>query len=231
MDVIDDHTIGGLTPEQDLADTVMQDIVNCVETIGDVGEKTVVLTVWGAKWVKQVWDFWRIGGSAGQFASDVLQTLDEIEDEPEDFIEVHRVEHTKTVEYRGETEVIFDNKKTTKRLRKGKRSCFAAAIAKRAYLKFGERPMSEANVLVTRRWLAKLLTEDSFKDLRTCDKTIAIDRALFLSFVPTKEFGMMKLAVATRSWEKRVTENNSFPGFFTKVFGVGQLPNSEDFSH
>jgi hypothetical protein len=210
---------------------MLQDVVNGLETLGDVGENTIVLTVWGAKWVKHVWDFWRLGGSAGQFAADALKTLDEVDDEPEDFIEEHVTEHRKRVRDVDGVRTIFDNVKTTKRLRKGKRSCFAAALAKQAYLKFGERSMSEANILVTRKWLAKLLTEDMYKDLRTCDKTIAIDRALFLSFVPTKEFGMMKLAVASRPWEKRVLENNSFPGFFGRVFGVGKFPATEDFSH
>jgi len=231
MDGLELQTMGSACPTDDLTDTMLQDVVNGLETLGDVGENTIVLTVWGAKWVKHVWDFWRLGGSAGQFAADALKTLDEVDDEPEDFIEEHVTEHRKRVRDVDGVRTIFDNVKTTKRLRKGKRSCFAAALAKQAYLKFGERPMSEANILVTRKWLAKLLTEDMYKDLRTCDKTIAIDRALFLSFVPTKEFGMMKLAVASRPWEKRVLENNSFPGFFGRVFGVGKFPATEDFSH
>lgn len=225
------QTMGNASPTDDLVDTVLQDMVNIVEKVGDIGEETVVLTVWGAKWVKHVWDFWRLGGSAGEFAADALQTLDAVEDEPEDFIEEHKTEHRKMVKDVNGVRTIFDNVKITKRLRKGKRSCFAAAVAKQAYLKFGERPMSEANILVTRKWIAKYLEDVKFKDLRTCDKTIAIDRALFLSFVPTREFGRMKLAVASRPWEQRVVENNSFPGFFGKVFGVGKFSDSEDFSH
>lgn len=104
-------------------------------------------------------------------------------------------------------------------LKKGNRSRFAASVAKLAYNKFGERPMSEANLLVTRKWLQKLLEDGDYKDLRTVDKNLAIDRALFLSFVPTNDFRKMKLAISTRAWEKRVDNAGVFGGVFGKVFG------------
>ena len=78
--------------------------------------------------------------------------------------------------------------------------------------------MTEANVLVTRRWLQKLLAEPEYKDLRTVDKNIAIDRALFLSFVPTNDFRKMKLAVATRAWQDRVDPRGLLGGIFGKAF-------------
>jgi hypothetical protein len=60
----------------------------------------------------------------------------------------------------------------------------------------------------------ELLEEAEYKDLRTCDKNIAIDRALFLSFVPTNAFRQMKVAVQTRAWKNRVDVG----GVFGKVF-------------
>lgn len=106
----------------------------------------------------------------------------------------------------------------TKRLAKRQRSNFAAAIAKVAYNKFGERPMSSANILVTRKWLQKYL-EDGFKDLRTCDKNLAIDRALFLSFVPTKDFLRMRIVMETAEAEKRMSGKSLLSRIFRVVSG------------
>jgi len=105
------------------------------------------------------------------------------------------------------------SRKVTQRLIKKQRSNFAAAVSKQAYNKFGERPMSPANVLVTRKWIQKYL-EDRFKDLRTCDKNLAIDRALFLSFVPTKDFLAMRLLLETKAAQDRI----SGKGIFGKIF-------------
>ncbi len=59
---------------------------------------------------------------------------------------------------------------------------------------------------------------DRFKDLRVVDKNIAIDRALFLSFVPTNEFRRMKIATATRAWQTRVDPRGLLGGLFGKAF-------------
>lgn len=104
------------------------------------------------------------------------------------------------------------SRKVVQKIAKRQRSNFSAAVAKQAYNKFGERPMSPANVLVTRKWLHKYL-EDQFKDLRTCDKNIAIDRALFLSFVPTKDFLRMRILMETKAAKDRLVD-----GGFGRVF-------------
>jgi cytoskeletal protein RodZ len=103
--------------------------------------------------------------------------------------------------------------KVTQKIRQRQRSNFSAAVAKVAYNKFGERPMSPANVLVTRKWLQKYL-EDSFKDLRTADKNVAIDRALFLSFVPTKDFLQMRIVMETAAIKERMTGSSWFGRVF-----------------
>jgi hypothetical protein len=79
--------------------------------------------------------------------------------------------------------------------------------------------MSEANILVTRKWIQKLLDEPKYKDLRVCDKNIAIDRALFLSFVPTNAFRVMKLAVETKAWKDRCANENVFGKVFRMIGG------------
>jgi hypothetical protein len=202
------------------------------DVVGTAVGNTVVMTVWGAKWVKHVWDFWRVGGSAGEFAQDVIRVLDDIEDDPMEYMETHvmRSSHVVVDGATGsEVERINSEVRKTK-LKKGSRSKFAASVARIAYNKFGERPMSQANVLVTRKWLQKLLEEPQYVDLRVCDRNLAIDRALFLSFVPTKDFQMMKLATASRPWETRMRADSAFSGFWERVFCVGNLPDAEDYS-
>lgn len=114
------------------------------------------------------------------------------------------------------------SRKVTQTIRKKQRSNFSAAVAKSAYNKFGERPMSAANILVTRKWLQKYLS-DQFKDLRTCDKNLAIDRALFLSFVPTKDFLNMRIVMETKAMEDRMKGST----WFGRVFRLATGPSSD----
>jgi hypothetical protein len=188
-------------------------------------DQAVVLTVWGAKWLKHAWNYVADGGTSGQVAKEVLINMDACNEDPLDYVETHVYNHEHKIIATTDgvqKEEVLVTERVKKVLRKGGRSKFSAAIAKQAYNKFGERPMSQANILVTRKWLQKLLAEPEYKDLRTCDKNIAIDRALFLSFVPTKDFLKMKMAVATRPWEKRVTGAGMW-GFWDRVFAIGPI--------
>nr|UHS72035.1 MAG: hypothetical protein [Tombusviridae sp.] len=208
------------------------------ELSGSEVKLAVVVTHWGAMWLGKAWNVWRNGGSSGEYATNILAKLDAVQDEPEDFVETHTKEEIKTIVVRkkdaetgeyGDDVVVRERRiKLVKKLKKGQRSNFAAAVAKIAYNKFGERPYSQANVLVTRKWLQKYFDDASFTDLRTVDKNNAIDRALFLSFVPTREFQRSHIAMATKQWQKRMDENSSFAGFWTTVFGVGKVNPASD---
>jgi hypothetical protein len=176
---------------------------------------TCVLTKWGYEWIRRAL-FGDV--SIKKFTKQLVQDLDVEDRDPLDYVETHKYVNEHIVECQGETTKIECVVREKKVLRKGKRSRFASSIAHQAYNKFGARPMTEANVLVTRRWLQKLLAEPEYKDLRTVDKNIAIDRALFLSFVPTNDFRKMKLAVATREWQNRVDPAGLLGGIFGKAF-------------
>jgi hypothetical protein len=219
-----------------------------VEVAKTTGETAVVVSVWGARWLKHAWDYLVHGGDAGIFAKDILDKVDSISEDPADFLEVHEYTATHIVreankkgkmvadgvevktDIINQTNVLKEMQSTKFKtcIKKGKRSSFSAAVSRMAYNKFGERKMTEANVLVTRRWLQKYFEEHQFVDLRTCDKNIAIDRALFLSFVPTKDFQRMKVAVATRQWEQRMKADSVFGGFWAKVFGLVPVSNLGD---
>jgi hypothetical protein len=176
---------------------------------------TVVILKWGVEWLRKA-----LFGDirVEQFTTKMIQDLDVEANDPMDYVETHTYLNEHVVMTRGKQEKVERIERTKKVLKKGKRSSFAACIAHEAYNKFGARPMTEANVLVTRRWLQKLLSEPTYKDLRMVDRNIAIDRALFLSFVPTDDFRKMKIAVASRAWQKRVDPKGLLGGLFGKAF-------------
>lgn len=175
-------------------------------------DQYIVLTRWGCKWIKFACNYLVYGGPADVFAKSILNTFDNVAEDPIEYVEDHTTEWKKMVINVKNEEPISVNRVVKHKLvlKKGRRSMFSASLAKLAYNKFGQRPVSDANVLVTRKWLQKYLEEPMYKDLRTCDKNLAIDRALFLSFVPTKDFQMMKLATTTRNWENRNQANGVF---------------------
>jgi hypothetical protein len=176
---------------------------------------TCVITKWGMEWLRRT----LFGDlNVDTFVTDAVRSLDVEANDPLDYVETHEHTFSKAVVVQGQQVKLERVVKTKKVLKKGKRTNFSSALAHLAYNKFGARPMTEANVLVTRKWLAKLLSEPEYKDLRVVDRNIAIDRALFLSFVPTNEFRAMKIACATRTWQKRVDPKGLLGGLFGKAF-------------
>jgi hypothetical protein len=183
-------------------------------------QQILLLTKWGARWLQHAWGLVVAGGSRNKVATDLLNKLDAEKGDPDQYVDAHVYEstHTITNSVTGTTEV-GKVRRSKAVLQKGRRSNFSACIAQLAYNKFGERKMSEANILVTRKWIQKLLDEPKYKDLRVCDKNIAIDRALFLSFVPTNAFRVMKLAVETKAWKDRCANENVFGKVFRMIGG------------
>jgi hypothetical protein len=182
-------------------------------------EQVVVLSKWACKWVKFAYDRLVNGSDVHQYAEKLLVELDACEESPIQFVEEHIVTLTKTVECAGKVETPVSNVKKTRRLVKGKRSKFATCLAKEAYLKFGKRPMNDANILVTRKYMVKYLEQPDYADMRTCDKVLAIDRALFLSFVPTIVYNNMRVASEDSSIAKRISGATTS---FGKIFSLGR---------
>ncbi len=180
--------------------------------MGD-SEQVLVLTRWGMKWLKYGFNLLVQGGPAETLARNVLVRFDTMQQEPSAFVEEHVITNSHLILQEGKPDELKESRKVNKRLAKGGRSKFSLAVAKVAYNKFGQRPMSEANVLVTRKWLQKYL-EEGFPDLRTCDKNLAIDRALFLSFVPTQDFNRYRMVMATSAMERRLEGASPFGRIF-----------------
>lgn len=187
-------------------------------------EQLIVITRWGFKWLRFACDYVTKGGPADRFAKEVLKTFDNVSEDPLDYVDTHISTMEKRVmNHVDHTVKVTEIKRENKRLSKGRRSAFSASIAKIAYNKFGERKMTEANVLVTRKWIQKLLDEPDYRDLRVCDKNLAIDRALFLSFLPTRDFQAMRVAMATPVWKDRLDEETVFGKVFRLVGGGRQV--------
>jgi hypothetical protein len=117
----------------------------------------------------------------------ICNAVDSAHDDPLDYVEDH-AESRKLVTYRNgqATERIVSQKKTT-RIVKGNRSKFAGSLAQRVKVKFGNLKYIEANRLMVHRWLSKVV-EEEFKDLRTVDKVLALERATFMAFVVSEDF-------------------------------------------
>jgi hypothetical protein len=190
-------------------------------------EQIVVLTKWGVRWLKHAWDVVVHGTPRVQFTKNLISKFDDVAEDPLEYVDGHVYTSVHHVYNKGVRTVVGEVERKKKVIRKGRRSYFASSVAKLAYNKFGERPMSEANILVTRKWLQKLLDEPEYKDLRTCDKNLAIDRALFLSFIPTNSFRQMKLAVATNAWKDRCDNETVFGKVF-RLANWGSDPGSLD---
>lgn len=80
----------------------------------------------------------------------------------------------------------------------------ACALAHEAYMEFGHRPRSEANLIITRKYMRDLLLE--FKDLRARDALGIIDTALYLSFLPSTQLRDMNELDNTTSFVKRTAD-------------------------
>jgi len=80
----------------------------------------------------------------------------------------------------------------------------AIALAGECYFKFGNRPRSEANMLISRKWMRDRMEE--VKDFRKKDAASVIDIALALSFYPSVEAREMGQHLSTAVSANRMSE-------------------------
>jgi len=93
----------------------------------------------------------------------------------------------------------------------------ASALAWECYAHFGARERSEANVLVSRKYMRDIL--DEHRDFRAKDKARLIDRALLLSFLPTQDLQEMVELSSTSVWKSReAVALVPARGFFSRLF-------------
>lgn len=204
-------------------------------------QDVLALTLWGAKWLK--FGFNMVVGNTpeAQFAKGLLTAFDACNVAPEALLVLRSTSlmiQEETCVAVGATELPIENDsgrelflgtngdpmeritrtahhaiKKTVRIKKGHRTTFAMTVAKRAYVKFGARPLTEANVMVTRKWIVKLIA-DEYKDLRVCDQALVIDRATFLSFIPTMAWNNYKFVFHGKN---AVTDRVAGENLFSRI--------------
>lgn len=207
---------GAIWEEQAVADVItMLDGMYDGRSTRPLAPPTCVMTAWGIQWLKRA-----VFGDVQvkKVALEAIKEYDLETNDPLDYVETHVTTHHQAVIVQGKTTKTEEVVRTKKVLKKGHKTKFASALAMQAYNKFGARDMTPANTLVTRRWLMKQLDAPEYKDLRTCDKNVAIDRALFLSFIPTEEFRRMKVVSASRAWHNRTQPSALLNGIFGRAF-------------
>lgn len=110
---------------------------------------------------------------------------------------------------------MFEGPDTTKRFRPKNQLRLAVAVADEAYYQFGFRPMSEANVLITRKFMRDRLME--VKGLRAHDALLVIDKAIPLSFLPSLEFKNMVRLMGTDTFERRLSPTSEPPSWWRRA--------------
>jgi hypothetical protein len=94
------------------------------------------------------------------------------------------------------------------RFRPQKLNDMGIALAHEAYYHFGHRPRSDANILITRKYMRDLLEE--YEDLRAVDAARAIDMGLYLSFLPSSTLREMNVISDTIVFDDRDADVPSF---------------------
>lgn len=187
---------------------------------GSAAPCALAISVWGLRWLRYGLGVFIHGTPANQLAAKIIERLDSHDVVVDECLERTTVSTTHTSTVDGFEKVTVSETKTVK-IRRGMRSQFALTLAKEAYYKFGKRKLSEANILITRKWMRDYCDEHC-KDLRTTHRADAIDRALFLSFVPTAHIGYGESFTCTNRFQDRLENRDSLFGRVCRV--VGTLP-------
>lgn len=133
-------------------------------------------------------------------AREVIHDLDRFDDNLGEI--VHEVRELYGV---GEADVVAGRPVRLLRYRAHRAREMVIALADKAYFQFGHREVSDANKLITRKYMRDILVE--LKDLRIKDANIIIDGALLLSFLPSAELRRMTEISRTRTYGRRADMN------------------------
>jgi len=104
------------------------------------------------------------------------------------------------------------------RPRRAERIAFALAYA--AYYEFGARDRNEAEVLITRKHMRDLLREH--RNLRDRDAAMIIDRALYLSFLPSPTLREMNRLDQTVTFGARAAPVASWRAWYFPFGALGR---------
>ena len=180
-------------------------VVDAVRDLEIIEENPfVAITVFCQTWLRKAFGLSkRECTQAEVLRHTILAAVEEAHPDPCDYTETHLDTTTKVTFDAGEPVVRLVRRRQSMRLVKGNRSKFAGALAQRVKVKFGTMKYTEANRLVVHRWLSGLV-EEEFKDLRTCDKVLALERATFMAFVVSEDFLRYKVLFESEPMKDRL---------------------------
>jgi len=153
----------------------------------------VAITVFCQTWLCKAFGLSkRESNQADILRETICAAVEEAHVDANDYIEEHIDTSVKNTYNNGEITQIVTRVRKTARLVKGNRSKFAGSLAQRVKVKFGTLKYTEANRIMVHRWLSKVV-EEEFKDLRTVDKVLALERATFMAFVVSEDYARFKV--------------------------------------
>nr|UHS72013.1 MAG: hypothetical protein [Tombusviridae sp.] len=164
----------------------------------------VSITVFCQKWFQKAFGLGKKESTEIEVLKQVVTSaMEEAHEDPVDYVETHIDTSTRTTYNNGEAVVEVTRQRKTQRLVKGNRSKFAASLAQLVKVKFGSLKYTEANRLMVHRWLSKFVDE-TYADLRTVDKVLALERATFMSFIVSEDFARFQVLFESEAMKDRL---------------------------
>lgn len=196
------ETDGGLdiTFDENVTDRALNSLLTIDASELDIREENVFvsLTVFCQTWIQKAFGLNKHERpSAEKYIDTVARVVDSVADQGydmKDLVEEKTMSVVRETVVNGKVIESTTTTKSTHKVRRGNRSLFAATLANEARVKYGPLRFTEANYIMVRKFIAKLV-EENFPDLRTTDKVVALDRAAFMTLVVTEETHKMMYAL------------------------------------
>jgi len=164
----------------------------------------VAITVFCQTWLCKAFGLGkRESNQADILRETICAAVEEAHVDANDYVEEHIDTTVKNTYNNGEVTQIVTRVRKTSRLVKGNRSKFAGSLAQRIKVKFGTLKYTEANRIMVHRWLSKIV-EDEFKDLRTVDKVLALERATFMAFIVSEDYARFQVLFESEKMSDRL---------------------------
>lgn len=177
--------------ENDLNSMLVLDAEKDLEVVEE--SPLVSITVFCQRWFQKAFNIKKEDTHRIELLKEVIvSAMEEANDDPIDYTELHTDVSTITCYEDGVPEQKLTRKTERRRITKGNRSKFSAALAQRVKVKFGTLRFSEANRIMVHRWLGSVVDEE-YTDLRVSDKALALERATFMAFIVSEDFARFQV--------------------------------------
>jgi hypothetical protein len=167
----------------------------------------VAISVFCTTWLAKTFGYYEKSQNRVELLREVVTAVLDSEETDKnllDYVETYTDITIKTIHHEGDATVVEQKRRSRSRICKGQRSHFAASLANMARVKFGTMTYNDANMIMIRRWMSKVLEEAQYKDLRNVDKALALDRAMFMAFVVSEDYKRFQVMFDTTKMKDRL---------------------------